>query len=458
MLRLPPTVIGLARSDIQDHDNRLQISRCKQKDLIEKALKNIVAPTPRHLTLAYRPLPQNAIDLFDLQLSPLKRSQLTSEGNSLVPLLAKDSLHTHNPTENDFYFTGFTNCFAEDISQDSSSKTSHVTNYQPCGHQPSQAPKTAKVRSARVPKNYLNSYSLDSVECISVAYERKRNLSNSASDLLFSSINLIGFHEETRGNSLKSPGVLTATSVTLQDPPNEQNSRQNSEPKNTLRPPSQLSSIIPRRLSKIRSMPGAPQAIHPEECFMDLISNNDKDKSRQYNYNETSTKTFNPKLVIPGFSPHYSPEHSFSSDHETFTMNRIFLPPKTHLGSYQVYNDEMPPELQPQTPANLPESRHRSRYHPSFTAPDLQYFRRDHTADFSNDSKPMDLSPVTSQVRSTRNITSAGLSLNNFDILYGRREDGDNMQNCVEGLRFSGAHVRLWKSDHTDSDNDDRIL
>ncbi|POS82804.1 hypothetical protein EPUL_005109 [Erysiphe pulchra] len=459
MLRLPPTVIGLARSDIQDHDKQRQLGRCKEKDLIKKALKNIVSPTPRHLTLAYRPLPQNTNDHVNLQSSPSKRSQ----GDSLVPSLVQDSSYTRHATENDFYFTGFTDCLAEDVSQDSSSKISYASNHQPNSLLSSQIPKRAKERSAKVPRNYLNSYSLNSAECISVAYEHKRNLSNSTSDLLFSSTNLIDFHEESTRSSLQSSRVLTATSVALQDPPNEQISGQISELRNTLRPLSPSFPTVPRRVSTVRSMPGTPQPINSEEDFMGLISDKDVNESEQNNCNETSTKTLSLKLITAGLFPRYSPKQRSSIDYETSIVNQTFLPPKTPSGSYQVYNDEMPPELQPQTPANLPESRHRSRYHPSFTAPDLQYFRRRHPDDFLNGSETMDrnqLSPVTSQVRNARNMTSAGLNLHNFDSLYGRREDGDDWQNWVESLRFSGAHVRLWRSDHTDNDNDndDRIL
>lgn len=200
-------------------------------------------------------------------------------------------------------------------------------------------------------------------------------------------------------------------------------------------------------------MPCTPQPINPEEDLMGLTYD-----SGLNNCNETSTESFNRRLITPVIFSHYSFEQRSSSDNETLSINRTILPPKTPSGSYQVYNDKMPPELQPQTPANLPESRHRSRYHPSYTAPDLQNSGRHHSAEFLIGSETMDLSPVTSQVRSTR--TSTELSLHNFDSFYGRRED--NRQKWIEDLRFSGTLVRLWRSDHADNDNDndndDRIL
>ena len=49
--------------------------------------------------------------------------------------------------------------------------------------------------------------------------------------------------------------------------------------------------------------------------------------------------------------------------------NICIAAPRTPFRNYLVYNDVLPSYIQPQTPNHLPESRHRSRYHPSFTAP-----------------------------------------------------------------------------------------
>ncbi|TAQ89286.1 hypothetical protein B7494_g2361 [Chlorociboria aeruginascens] len=72
-----------------------------------------------------------------------------------------------------------------------------------------------------------------------------------------------------------------------------------------------------------------------------------------------------------------SPVHSSLSTSATSTprqlpyrlSSREKAPPSTPSRSYQVYNDAVSPESQPQTPANLPEARHQSRYHSSYTAP-----------------------------------------------------------------------------------------
>ena len=59
-------------------------------------------------------------------------------------------------------------------------------------------------------------------------------------------------------------------------------------------------------------------------------------------------------------TPRQDLSHQNSTNLEPINPSRI---------GYQVYNDTVSPELQPQTPAHLPESRHQSRYHPSYTAP-----------------------------------------------------------------------------------------
>ncbi|KAH8816303.1 hypothetical protein F5884DRAFT_217347 [Xylogone sp. PMI_703] len=41
---------------------------------------------------------------------------------------------------------------------------------------------------------------------------------------------------------------------------------------------------------------------------------------------------------------------------------------------YQIYNDTLPSSIQPQTPDQLPEARHQSRYHPSYTIPNNNRF------------------------------------------------------------------------------------
>jgi hypothetical protein len=104
----------------------------------------------------------------------------------------------------------------------------------------------------------------------------------------------------------------------------------------------------------------------------------------------------------------------------------------------------LPPATQPQTPAHLPEARHQSRYHPSYTAP----VRR---VSFGLLSVPnrtperRDRLPGTpSRVTRDRASSPVGLQNGGFRGLYGGRENGDGEQNWVDGVRFSNAEVRLW--------------
>lgn len=77
-----------------------------------------------------------------------------------------------------------------------------------------------------------------------------------------------------------------------------------------------------------------------------------------------------------------------------------------------IYNDHIPASSQPQTPEHVPEARHQSRYHPSYTAPvrrNLYWrYRRADT---------MDEGRVAEADRSAR---SPG-----FDGLYGGQENDE---------------------------------
>jgi hypothetical protein len=136
---------------------------------------------------------------------------------------------------------------------------------------------------------------------------------------------------------------------------------------------------------------------------------------------------------------------------------------------YGVYNDSLPSDAQPQTPAHLPESRHRSMYHPSYTAPvPRAVARRDTYQDnvIIPQRGPQRASPVRQQrrvlrrnmrsIRGGRAASPVGMMQEGFRGLYGGRENGDEEQNWVDGVRFNNAETRLWGT--RDSQNDSRNL
>lgn len=109
-----------------------------------------------------------------------------------------------------------------------------------------------------------------------------------------------------------------------------------------------------------------------------------------------------------------------------------------------VYNDSLPPQTQPQTPAQLPESRHRSRYHPAYTAPVTRATGRNWFGVGNNDRLPSQYQvPPTTPSRRAR-VSPIGLQSAGMRGLYGGRENGDEEESWVEGVRFSNAEVRLW--------------
>lgn len=118
----------------------------------------------------------------------------------------------------------------------------------------------------------------------------------------------------------------------------------------------------------------------------------------------------------------------------------------------QVYNDQLSPTIQPQTPAHLPESRHRSRFHPSYTAPVTRTRARFYSINSGDGAIHNTPSPQSGQSTATpsrrgtaaRSRSPAGLLNHGFQGLYGGRENGDEEQNWVDGVRFSSAEVRLW--------------
>jgi hypothetical protein len=129
------------------------------------------------------------------------------------------------------------------------------------------------------------------------------------------------------------------------------------------------------------------------------------------------------------------------------------LGPKTPSRSYQVYDDSLPRSSQPQTPAYLPEARHQSRFHPSYTAPVPRGVTRravsrvDGTNSGDRRGPRLDrIQQLSTPLRrgAGRSASPMGMSQGGFTGLFGGRENGDEEHNWAEGVRFSYAETRLW--------------
>jgi hypothetical protein len=151
----------------------------------------------------------------------------------------------------------------------------------------------------------------------------------------------------------------------------------------------------------------------------------------------------------PSSSPSTSPTPRQSQVRQSSSRNPNN---QTSSRSYQVYNDELPLASQPQTPAHLPEARHQSRFHPFYTAPVSRVGARD-AASFlpsddsaSRETRGRQLQPnfSTPSRRGGRTDSPPGLLHGGYRGLYSGRENGDEEQNWVEGVRFNNAEVRLW--------------
>ncbi|KAM0149957.1 hypothetical protein ACHAQE_009179 [Botrytis cinerea] len=136
--------------------------------------------------------------------------------------------------------------------------------------------------------------------------------------------------------------------------------------------------------------------------------------------------------------------------------------PRTYTPSrgYSVYNDSLPAASQPQTPAHLPEARHQSRYHPSYTAPTTRSMGRlgsilsEHGAStparpsdpFYQDSSQRWMYVTDARRARQRSGSPAGMSDDGFRGLYGGRENGDDEQSWIDGVRARNAEMRNWQT------------
>ncbi|KUJ23025.1 uncharacterized protein LY89DRAFT_727811 [Mollisia scopiformis] len=351
-----------------------------------------------------------------------------------------------------------------------------------------QPPRRPPRSSPRTLRHQTNSFSFDSSERASAAYEQERVISNSTDDTPHPSED-IRLHDELRGSSLQSSRVSSGVAISHETQGDIAIFDSEQEIHFTtllsLSSPSVLPlpppfSSVSRRTSNAESLPSTTNehlsqdpTISPARSH---ASTPNRDRARipwpQRSLNaspvaETSETNESPPSAgrIGNFinrirNASYrarSPLHrNASSDVPTATLttDQSRTPgtanPQTPSRNYRVYNDALSPDTQPQTPANLPEARHQSRYHASYTAPVTRNAARIAVSSISSTHRVGSRGPdrqhaLYTPVRAARRPDSpSGMRDEGFEGLYGGRENGDEEQLWVEGVRFNNAETRLW--------------
>ncbi|PVH75526.1 hypothetical protein DL98DRAFT_575016 [Cadophora sp. DSE1049] len=366
---------------------------------------------------------------------------------------------------------------------------------------PRRPPRTNTRTSTRNFRHQTNSFSFDSSERSSAAYEQERTVSNST-DGRARHAGSINLHEDLRGSSLQSSRVGSAESYSdsgtseaigeddaaiIQVDEEDGDANQNggfSSLELQLPPPF---STVSRSVSRANSLPSSPargintsnpptSPISPSITPVRSVAEGRHPSRRSspaaaehepLDSSPPSSSRFNPVSLVnraisicrarSPFSRQASPQPLSQSASPTPRQDQsrrisTSLEPITpSRGAYQVYNDTVSPELQPQTPAHLPESRHQSRYHPSYTAPVTRAAARRAQVVDNVDGEGLQQSlprqrqiPLYTPLRGGRSASPIGLVQGGFQGLYGGRENGDEEQSWVEGVRFNNAETRLW--------------
>ncbi|KAL2069736.1 hypothetical protein VTL71DRAFT_14415 [Oculimacula yallundae] len=371
--------------------------------------------------------------------------------------------------------------------------------------QPARRPPRITTRiTTRAFRHQTNSFSFDSSERSSAVYEQERTVSSST-DGRTRNADHINLREDLRDSSLRSSRtgssesylnsrtpelVGEGESVILdaddkeEDEDKEWNSNvESSSTPFALPPPF---STVSRRVSRADSLPSSPArgyiannpatspispSVTPNKSLVGggHSSRNSSPAIAEYRAvqpDSPSGSRFNPVTLVnraisiyrtrSPFSRHESPQPTSPSASPTPRQDQsrrtsANLEPTTPSRVYQVYNDAVSPNLQPQTPAHLPESRHQSRYHPSYTAPVTRAAARRGLSVDTDDTGTLQQSlprqrrlPIYTPLRGGRSASPIGLEQGGFQGLYGGRENGDEEQSWVEGVRFNNAETRLW--------------
>ena len=332
-------------------------------------------------------------------------------------------------------------------------------------------------------RHQTNSFSFDSSERSSTAYEQDRLSSSSTTNTALRPSHGLRLHDELRGSSLTSSRVSSAGPFSFSSPqlplpaPFSAGSRRVS---GTL--PSATPAVHARQLDDSdiqaesstlehsaitpanRSYERKDYTLQASDVTRSSIQSrggySPDDRSPRPNHHEVQTGSSNSKHT--GSSPngsgirlndflrssaarivsYYRPHSPSTSNENPRTQSLRSIYPRTP-GRLAVYNDTLPPHTQPQIHAHLPESRHQSRYHPVYTAPVPRVTNAFGLG--NHDGLPSRFraqDPATPTRRSR--FSPVGLQRPGFRGLYGGRENGNDEQSWVDGVRFSNAEVRLW--------------
>ncbi|EKD14650.1 hypothetical protein MBM_07371 [Drepanopeziza brunnea f. sp. 'multigermtubi' MB_m1] len=284
--------------------------------------------------------------------------------------------------------------------------------------------------STRTLRHQTNSFSFDSSERSSAAYEQERVVSSSSNGIARGSAE-VNLHDDLRGSSLQSSRNPSAESSGF--------------PGSHEIPDEHESTALPGDPDQKFVNYTSPSRFWTAESQSSLGP--DKRAGSGPRFEPTSMKSSyehagSPQTTSPSASP--TPRHERSREVSGE------LGPMTPSRTYQIYNDALSPDIQPQTPANLPESRHQSRYHPSYTAPVTRAVARRGAPINNSDGEGMAgiyrrrQVPFYTPMRGGRPPSPIGLTQGGFQGLYGGRENGDDEQSWVDGVRFNNAETRLW--------------
>lgn len=334
-------------------------------------------------------------------------------------------------------------------------------------------------------RHQANSFSYDSTERSSAAYDQERISSSSIDDSVSSPPGELSLDEDLGGASLApsqptSEDSSSAQSVTDSDEIQE-------DPRELLREviPSSPHLPLPPPFSTVpRDVPAEQIIRNPETSPIVGPSSSPRSDLKE---EQTTPRPPTPLVERPDSTPRFVSDRRFSPIGFLERLSRAYRersptrhglpdhpsplsaptpaprePPHTPRTSraqtpgqdYQVYSDMRPPETQPQTPAHLPEARHQSRYHPSYTVPTNVDNRRRSAR--PNVNQPVFATPTRRGNLGGRSGSPIGLTTPGFQGLYGGRENGDEQQNWVEGVRAGNPEVRLIGL--RDARNDGRSL
>jgi hypothetical protein len=358
-------------------------------------------------------------------------------------------------------------------------------------------------RPNRAFRHQTNSFSFDDSVRASAAYEQDRISSASTADSTSLPRDHTNLREELRGTSLESERISSGGATSVTGALEGHNAIQELEFRRgriyrsvelPLPPPF---STVPRNTSVAGSLPSLPdegplggtagvreRATSPSKQELERISlptlvNHASIESTDEGQRRLQANSSSPAPSARGVlnsaarpisssrsQPPSNRSESSSLD-STPRMKQTSSPKnpntQTPSRSYRIYNDQVSPGTQPQTPAHLPEARHRSRFHPSYTAPVARARVSIHSIDSGDGTNDSVFSPhgrargtPWSARRAGRSRSPIGLLNQGFRGLYGGRENGDEEENWVEGVRFSNAETRLWGA--RDASGDGRSL